>query len=109
MPISRSAKKALRVNRRKTALNRYRKALVKDAIKNVDEKSVNTAVSMIDKAAKWKLIHKNKAARLKSQITKKFGTKPSRTTKTAKSKTTGKATAKKVTKKTTAKPKTKKS
>lgn len=109
MPISKSAKKSLRVNRRKTTLNRYRKALVKDAIKNVDEKSVNTAVSMIDKAAKWNLIHKNKAARLKSHLAKKFDTKPSKTTKTAKSKATSKATAKKVTKKTTAQPKAKKS
>ena len=107
MPISKSAKKALRVNRRKTALNRYRKALVKDAIKNVDEKSVNKAVSMIDKAAKWSLIHQNKAARLKSHLAKKFDTKPTKTTKT-KAGTKTKVATKKAVKKTTDKAKTSK-
>ena len=93
MPISKSAKKALRVNRRQTSLNRYRKALVKDATKDVNEKNVNKAVSMIDKAAKWGLIHPNKAARLKSQLNKKFDTKPEKketATKTAKTKATAK-------------------
>ena len=109
MPISKSAKKSLRVNRRQTSLNRYRKALVKDALKNVDEQTVNKAVSMIDKAAKWNLIHQNKAARLKSQLGKKFDTKPVKTTKTAKSKVTNKTriTTKIVAKKTTTKSKTK--
>ena len=100
MPISKSAKKSLRVNRRQTSLNRYRKALVKDALKNVDEQTVNKAVSMIDKAAKWRLIHQNKADRLKSQLGKKFSTKPVKTTKT-------RLATKKVAKKNTTKSKTK--
>lgn len=76
MPISKSAKKALRVSLKKTSLNRYRKALIKEALKNVDQKSVNAAVSMLDKGVKWGIFHQNKAARLKSQLSKKFSTKP---------------------------------
>ncbi len=93
MPISKSAKKALRVSLKKTSQNRYRKALIKEALKNVDQKSVNKAVSMIDKGVKWGIYHGNKAARLKSQLSKKFSTKPdsdkpSVKTKTAKPKKT---------------------
>lgn len=35
-----------------------------------DEKQVRKTVSLIDKAAKRKVFHKNKASRLKSRITK---------------------------------------
>ncbi len=73
MPISNSAKKALRSAERKTSLNRYRKARLKDALRVTEDKQVNTAVSLIDKAAKWGIIHPNKAARLKSRLSKKFG------------------------------------
>jgi ribosomal protein S20 len=68
MPISKSAKKALRVSRRKTSLNRYRKALIKDALKNVTAETASKAVSYIDKAVKWNLFHKNKASRLKARF-----------------------------------------
>lgn len=76
MPISNSAKKALRSAERKTSLNRYRKARLKDALRVTEDKQVNTAVSLIDKAAKWGIIHPNKAARLKSRLSKKFSTAP---------------------------------
>lgn len=69
MPISKSAKKALRVATTKTGRNRYRKELLKDAIKAADA----TSFSMIDKAAKWGIIHENKAARLKSHLAKALG------------------------------------
>ena len=72
MPISKSAKKSLRVSRTKASRNRYRKSLVKDAIKGADNKSI----SLIDKAAKWGIIHPNKAARLKSQLSKIITTAP---------------------------------
>jgi len=35
-----------------------------------DEKKVKKTISLIDKAAKRKVFHKNKASRLKSRITK---------------------------------------
>jgi len=76
MPISKSAKKALRVTRRKTALNKRRRVLLRQAIKSVSKESLPQAISLIDKAVKWHLIHKNKAARLKSALAKKLPATP---------------------------------
>jgi len=70
MPISPSAKKALRVSRRKTGFNRHRKALLKTATKQVTIEGLPQAFSLIDRAVKWNLMHKNKAARLKSRLAK---------------------------------------
>lgn len=74
MPVTQSAKRALRKDRRRTIINQKRKKRMKDAIKafkkNVNEKTFKLAVSLIDRAAKNKVIHKNKAARLKSQLAK---------------------------------------
>jgi len=69
MPISKSAKKAHRAAVTKTSRNRYRKDLLKNALKKEDQ----GAISLIDKAAKWGIIHPNKAARLKSRLAKKLG------------------------------------
>jgi ribosomal protein S20 len=93
MPISKSAKKALRVSLKKTSQNRHRKALISEALKSVNEKTVNHAISMIDKGVKWNLIHQNKAARLKSRLNKDFKTLPEKGDKTA-AKTTKKAAPK---------------
>ncbi|HSX41802.1 MAG TPA: 30S ribosomal protein S20 [Candidatus Saccharimonadales bacterium] len=81
MPISKSAKKSWRVSVRKTAVNRHRKAVIKEALKNVSADSAAGAISMIDKGAKWGIFHPNKAARLKGQIAKKVGTIKPKTTK----------------------------
>ena len=92
MPISKSAKKSLRVSLTKTSRNRYRKSLLKDAIKSAD----NTSRSLIDKAAKWGIIHPNKAARLKSQLSKTMTTTPKeKKEKVAKPKAAKKPAAKK--------------
>ncbi|MDP3993105.1 MAG: 30S ribosomal protein S20 [bacterium] len=72
MPISKSAKKSLRVAQHKTSLNRYRKALIKEALKNVTAENASKAVSMIDKGVKWNLFHKNRAARMKSALAKQL-------------------------------------
>jgi len=72
MPISKSAKKSLRVSNRKASLNRHRKARLKEALKTASSESVSPAVSLIDKAAKWGIIHPNKAARLKSRLAAQF-------------------------------------
>jgi len=110
MPISKSAKKALRTSIKKTSQNRYRKALIKEALKSVDEKNVNKAVSMIDKGVKWGIFHLNKASRLKSRLNKQFPSTPSKAEKAAPTAKPAKKAAKTATKKKTApkKPTTKK-
>lgn len=74
MPITKSAKKSLRVSRTKQAVNKSQKIVLGKALRNANAKTVNKTVSLIDKAAKTGLMHKNKAARLKSRLAKKFGT-----------------------------------
>ncbi len=78
MPITRSAKKALRGSARKKVLNDRRKKTMKEAIKKVEklakEKSkdtktaLSTAFQAIDKAAKIGAIKKNNASRKKSRL-----------------------------------------
>jgi small subunit ribosomal protein S20 len=75
MPISKSAKKALRVSERKTEVNRRRKTVLKTAIKAASAETLSATFSVIDKAAKWGIIEKNRAARLKSRFGKQFETK----------------------------------
>ncbi|MEI6039885.1 MAG: 30S ribosomal protein S20 [Candidatus Berkelbacteria bacterium] len=99
MPITKSAKKSLKVSRAKQAQNYIKTVALEKAIRKADVKTVSEAISLIDKGAKTGLMHKNKAARLKSQLTKKFGTpkveaKPVVKTE-AKAKTVKKAAAKK--------------
>ena len=74
MPVTTSASDALRKDRRRTLTNLRRKRTAK---KEVDDfkakpaaKSLNTAVSQIDRLVKHHLIHANKAARLKSALHK---------------------------------------
>ena len=73
MPISKSAKKSLRVAKRRTKENRIQKNALEKAIKTVTPETLPKTISLIDKAAKTHLIHQNKAARLKSKLTKKIG------------------------------------
>ena len=74
MPVIRSAKKKLRQDRKRTLGNKrlenLLKKVVKEAKKNPSEKSIRKAVSMVDKAASKNIIHKNKAARIKSNLSK---------------------------------------
>jgi len=93
MPVTVSAKKALRRDRRRTIINKRLKTKVKVAIKTVQQKptpkNLSQAFSLLDQAKKKKLIHKNKAARLKSQLSqllkkKKPATTKAKSTKTAK-------------------------
>lgn len=80
MPIIKSAKKKLKQDKKRTAENlTYKKKYkfaVKTAKKSIAAKGSKTmsliskAVSLIDKAAKKGVMHKNKAARLKSRVTK---------------------------------------
>lgn len=79
MPITKSAKKALRQTKRRTARNLIKKDAYKAAVKKVralatlgKTKDIAEALSLayktLDKAAKTNVIAKNKAARLKSRL-----------------------------------------
>lgn len=81
MANTKSAKKAIRVAKRRSVINlRLKRALktstkeVKKAVVKGDNKDLNTllkqAYKSIDKAAKKNLIHKNAAARYKSNVAK---------------------------------------
>lgn len=75
MPIIKSAIKKVRKDRTRTARNRKRELALKAAVKKArtskSPKDLQAAFSALDKAAKVNLIHKNKAARLKSRLSKK--------------------------------------
>jgi len=81
MPITKSAKKALRQSERKRIKNLQKKRKIKNLIKQikilVSQKKIEEAKKLLpqvykflDKAAKTGLIKKNTAARKKSRITR---------------------------------------
>lgn len=74
MPIIKSAIKKVRKDKLRTARNKKRrlnlKSLVKKARISKTAKDLQAAFSALDKAAKVKLIHPNKSARLKSRLSK---------------------------------------
>ncbi len=74
MPVTKSATKKLRVDRRRTIFNLRLKRRYKKAIKVfMETKTIETlkrAYALIDRAVKRHIIHRNKAARLKSQVAK---------------------------------------
>lgn len=80
MPVIKSAKKKLRQDKKRTVENKKVKDLLKKTVKELikvkDAKTLTQAFSIIDKATKKNLIHKNKAARLKSSLSKKVSPKP---------------------------------
>ena len=87
MPITKSAKKALRQSKRKKAFNDRRKRLYRDAVKEfkkaVVAKEFDKAKSLLpevykrlDKAAKSNTIAKNKASRTKSRLSKQLSPRP---------------------------------
>jgi len=83
MPITKSAKKALRQNiTRRDKNNKQKKSLkitIKNYVKLVESKEKDKAsenlklvFKALDKAVKTNLIKKNKASRLKSRLSKKI-------------------------------------
>lgn len=78
MANHKSALKRIRSNEKKRVLNRYKHKTTRNAIKALrlaTDKSdasakLSAVVSMIDKLAKNNIIHDNKAANLKSKLTK---------------------------------------
>ena len=80
MPITESAKKAIRGSLRKKAFNDARKKVMKEIIKKIEKvvktdkkeaaKLLSGAFQAIDKAAQKGVIKKNNAARKKSRLSK---------------------------------------
>lgn len=74
MPIIKSAIKKVRKDKTRTARNKKRADTLKSLIKKVriskSAKDLHSVYSALDKAAKVKLIHPKKAARLKSRLSK---------------------------------------
>lgn len=83
MPKLRSAKKALRQARRRTAHNRTQRSALRTALKRVRAaatqqdaaREYQAAVQLLDRAARQGLIHANNAARHKSRLAKYVKTK----------------------------------
>lgn len=84
MPNTRSAEKALRQSKKKQEHNLFWKRRIKSAQKGVDslikennpdvgilKERVSILQKLVDKAVKEKVIHKNKAKRIKSAYAKK--------------------------------------
>ncbi|MBI2195812.1 MAG: 30S ribosomal protein S20 [Candidatus Levybacteria bacterium] len=82
MPVIKSAKKKLRQDKKRQAENKTIRELlrkvIKEARKNASEKKLREVFSVVDKAAKKNIIHKNKAARIKSSFSKKVTSKTPR-------------------------------
>jgi small subunit ribosomal protein S20 len=78
MANHKSALKRIRSNEAKRLRNKYQHKTARNAVRDLrtleDKKEagikLNTVISMLDKLAKNNIIHKNKAANLKSKLTK---------------------------------------
>lgn len=76
MPNIKSAKKRVLTSKARTEANKGARSALRTEIKKAraegaDAAAIKSAVISVDKAAGKGLIHKNKAARLKSQLAKK--------------------------------------
>jgi len=83
MPRTQSAKKALRQNIRRRAINLRRKRELKNVLKNFERalgaknkeaaaKTLSAVYKRTDKLAKVGFLKKNKASRIKSRLSKKL-------------------------------------
>lgn len=74
MPVTKTAKRALRGSKRKGIINKIILAKLEVAIKSAKKSKgndeISAAESLADRASKNGSIHKNKAARIKSQLSK---------------------------------------
>ena len=82
MANHKSALKRIRTNEAKRLRNKYQHKTTRNAVRNLraveDKKEAEamlpSVISMLDKLAKNNIIHKNKAANLKSKLTKQVAT-----------------------------------
>jgi len=74
MPVIKSAKKKLKQDKKREKTNKLLKTSFKNAIKEAQRSKtaakILNAVKLVDKVAKKRIIHKNKAARIKSSLSK---------------------------------------
>lgn len=117
MPLLKHAKKKLKQDKKRTILNKKVKNTFKISVKKAKEeksaKAVSAAFKAVDKAVKKNIIHKNKAARMKSALSKLVGgkskapsaAKTNTTTSKSSAKPTNATAVKKTATKTAAKPK----
>lgn len=93
MPVTKSASKKLRKDRKRELQNKKQKNLLKNAfkkaLKNPSTTNIIFATKLVDKAAKNRIIHKNKAGRFKSKLAKVQG-KQNKKTATTESRKKGK-------------------
>lgn len=102
MPVIKSAKKKLKVDRKRESANKkaesYIDLVVKKAQKKPTAESVRIAFKAIDKGVKKDIYHKNKASRIKARLSKLISNKAQSTTKASPVKSSVKKAAKKKTK-----------
>jgi len=74
MPITKQAEKKLRHDKIRSRYTAKKRELLRDAVKQMrkhpTEKTLPNVFQVLDKAVKTNLIHKNKANRLKSRLSK---------------------------------------
>lgn len=74
MPVIKSAKKKLRQDKKREKTNKILRTAFRDAVKKARKsktsENIIKAIKLTDKAVKKRLIHKNKAARIKSSLSK---------------------------------------
>ena len=76
MPVTKQAIKKVRQDKRKAVYNMRRKKAYKEAVKKFLKKptaeALRLAYKALDRASKTNVIHKNKASRIKSRLSKKL-------------------------------------
>ncbi len=74
MPVTKTAKRTLAASKRKATVNKQIIAKLEKSIRTAKKvksrEKILLAISLADKAAKKRAIHKNKAARIKKSLTK---------------------------------------
>lgn len=74
MPVTKTAKRALRVSKRKAKINSIVRSQLEIAVrlakKSKKAEDLKKAASLADRAAKKGVIHKNRASRIKSALSR---------------------------------------
>lgn len=72
MPVTKTAKRALRASKKKLGINKIiistLEVAIREAKRSKDKEAIKMAVSLADRAAKKNTIHKNKANRIKKTL-----------------------------------------
>jgi small subunit ribosomal protein S20 len=99
MPVIRSAKKKLKVDKKRESANKKAESFIdlvlKKALKKPTSENIRVAFKAVDKAVKKDIFHKNKAARIKSKLAKLINKKSQSPVQNKTSKLTKNKTAKK--------------